>query len=56
MPRPSRVSPDVRDRALRMVLEHKNEHASQWAAITSIAEKIRCAAETLRSWVRQGER
>jgi transposase-like protein len=39
-----------------MVLEHANEHASQWAAITSIAEKIGCAAETLRNWVRQAER
>src|SRR5713226_6973410 len=56
MARASRFSPEVRDRAVRMVLEHENEHASQWAAITSIAEKIGCAAETLRSWVRQGER
>jgi transposase-like protein len=39
-----------------MVLEHVNEHPSQWAAISSIAEKIGCAAETLRSWVRQTER
>jgi transposase len=39
-----------------MVLEHENEHASQWEAITSIAEKIGCVAETLRSWVRQAER
>jgi transposase len=39
-----------------MVLEHANEHPSQWAAISSIAEKIGCAAETLRSWVRQAER
>ena len=39
-----------------MVCEHAQDHASQWAAITSIAEKIGCAAETLRSWVRQAER
>jgi transposase len=56
MTRPSRFSPEVRDRAVRMVLEHANEHASQWATITSIAEKIGCSAETLRSWVRQTER
>ena len=56
MTRPSRFSPEVRERAVRMVLEHEAQHASQWAAITSIAEKIGCTAETLRSWVRQGER
>jgi transposase len=39
-----------------MVLEHQDEHDSQWAAITSIAEKIGCSAETLRNWVRQAER
>ena len=55
MARPSRFSPEVRERAVRMVFEHTQDHASQWAAITSIAEKIGCAAETLRSWVRQGE-
>src|SRR6266581_922607 len=56
MARSSRFSPEVRERAVRMVFEHTQEHASQWAAITSIAEKIGCAAETLRSWVRQAER
>jgi transposase len=56
MKKPSRFSPEVRDRAVRMVLEHQNEHDSQWAAITSIAGKIGCSAETLRNWVRQAER
>jgi transposase len=56
MARPSRFSPEVRDRAVRMVLEQQDQHESQWAAITSIAEKIGCTAETLRSWVRQSER
>ena len=49
-------SPEVRARAVRMVLEHQGEHASQWSAIGSIAAKIGCTAETLRSWVRQAER
>src|SRR2546427_5279716 len=53
---PSRFSPEVRERAVRMVFEHTQDHASQWAAITSIAEKIGCAGETLRSWVRRAER
>ena len=56
MTRPSRFSPEVRDRAVRMVQEHANQHESEWAAITSIAEKIGCSAETLRNWVRQAER
>ena len=51
-----RYSPEVRARAVRMVLEHAGDHASQWAAIGSIAGKIGCTAETLRSWVRQAER
>ena len=56
MGRPSRYSPEVRERAVRMVLEHEREHASQWAAICSIAGKIGCSPETLRNWVRQAER
>lgn len=51
-----KYSPEVRERAVRMVMEHRSEHASQWAAIESIAAKIGCTAETLRSWVRQHER
>jgi len=52
----NRFSPEVRQRAVRMVLEHGGDHASQWAAIGSIAAKIGCTAETLRKWVRQAER
>lgn len=51
-----RYSPEVRARAVRMVLEHGDDHASQWAAIGSIAAKIGCTGETLRKWVRQAER
>ena len=51
-----RYSPEVRERAVRMVLEHAGEHPSQWAAIGSIVAKIGCTAETLRGWVRQAER
>lgn len=49
-------SPEVRARAVRMVLDHQGEYASQWAAMSSIAAKIGCTAETLRKWVRQAER
>ena len=51
-----RYSPEVRDRAVRLVFEHEPEYDSQWAAIGSIAAKIGCTAETLRKWVRQAER
>ena len=56
MGRPSRYSPEVKERAVRMVHEHATEHSSQWQAIRSMAEKLGCTAETLRRWVRQDER
>lgn len=56
MARVSKYSPEMQERAVRMVLEHRAEHDSQWAAIASIAAKIGCTAETLRRWVRQKER
>jgi transposase len=51
-----RYSPEVRERAVRLVFEHQGEHQSQWAAIASIASKIGCTPETLRKWVRRAER
>lgn len=51
----TQFSPEVRDRAVRLVREHQGEYSSQWAAIQSISAKIGCAAETLRRWIHQAE-
>ena len=50
-----RYSPEVRERAVRMVFDHQREYPSQWQAVVSIASKIGCTAETLRKWVRRAE-
>jgi transposase len=55
MTRPGRYPQELRERAVRMVFEHQDEHSSQWAAITSIAEKFGVSSETLRKWVRRVE-
>jgi transposase len=56
MNKTTRYSPEVRERAVRLVFEHQGEHDSQWAAIDAIAAKMGCTAETLRKWVGQAER
>ena len=56
MGRKSKFSPEVKERAVRMVSEHWKAHESEWAAIRSIAEKIGCSPEALRKWVRHGQR
>ena len=56
MEKRGRYPTEVRDRGVRLVLEQQGSHESQWAAITSIAGKLGCTAETLRHWVRQAER
>jgi transposase len=56
MNKQTRYSPEIRERAVRMVFEHQAEYDSQWATLNSIAGKIGCTAETLRKWVRRAER
>lgn len=47
---------EIRERAVRLIVEHQSERATQWGAICSVAGKIGCSGETLRKWVRQAER
>ena len=52
---PNKLSPEVRTRAVRMVLEHGGEYPSRWAAVVSVSQKIGCSAHTLNDWVKKAE-
>ena len=56
MSKSKRYSPEFRERAVRMLLDHKSEYDSEWSAMNAIAVKLGCTAETLRQWVRQAEK
>ena len=56
MGRKGRYSPEVRERAVCLVLDGVSEHGSKWSAVVSVAKKIGCSAQTLQNWVRQAER
>jgi transposase len=51
----NKFAPEVRDRAVRMVLDHGGQHPSRWAAVVSVASKIGCSAHTLNEWVKKAE-
>ena len=55
MNKAKRYSPEVRERAVRMLFEHEKDYESRWAALVSISSKIGCTPETLRSWVKRSE-